>query len=135
MTARLGETDDAITTAVCARLLFKMKSVCALFSPSPSLRHAAPRNRRRAIVFPSVIFNEGSAFIYGQWEVGVRPTKRREKKCLFFFRNNSNVRGQGVELEKLKRNKTGGSRSRSSRLFNSVSPCQPAAHRSFCVST
>lgn len=92
--------DGAITTAVCARLLFKMKSGCVLFSPSPSLRHAAPRNRRRAILFPSVIFNEGSAFIYSQRrgegcerEEGTqrkRPTRtrsngRRKISFSFFF--------------------------------------------------
>lgn len=105
---RLDETDGAVMTAVCTCLFIQWRMTAFCFLPSlRSLRYSAPRNRRRAILFPSVIFNEHTTFIYSQR----RETKegRREggrgtvwdktnqeeikwKKTFFFFLNN----GKGV---------------------------------------
>lgn len=117
---RLDEMDGAVMTAVCTCLFMQWRMTAFCFLPSlRSLWYSAPRNRRRAILFPSVIFNEHTSFIYSQRretkegrkeggkeggeQFGTRPTKRKsnERKLLFFFLNNGKgVRGEGMGLKR-----------------------------------
>lgn len=105
---RLDEMDCAVMTAVCTCLFLQWRMTAFCFLPSfHSLRYSAPRNGRRAILFPSVIFNERTTFIYSQRREGEEGRREGVNQMIFFLNNGKGVRGEEVGLKRWERWKGG----------------------------